>query len=601
MRSLVSPPSNSPKARASLVILDGLAFAVPALVAASFAWNTVDAAHDTAAVRALALGPTGLFRALDGLLAQLALGLPVGDRAFRGALVSVAFSGIFASILFRLVLHLLRRAGGEGRLVPFVAMVATIAVAASPPVLAESVVVGGSILGAVLVLAPLFHVVTHRQDETEPRIGAAFLLGAAVAYEPFVGLAAGLALGSYVGMRSFVRRTVPVPSRATLVAFAIGLAPLLWAFVRTRTASPFALGAPLGHAWQGETPWTTKPSIANAVLADVGPVLLAAGAFGTAFAAVFTRTRALAFALVVVVAVAFAAASTGAPLGASRTAPVVLAAYGAIGILASVMLHRLVRWIGSANVPFAAASAVMVVLLEAAIPVRSVDDAVQVLARSSPRRVREWEELAWDTLPLGSTVLVPDALLLTRFLSARAQGSLRSDLALLPTFDLSNALVLAELTREPKLTPLVRDLFLGNVPDEWSLSSLSSSRPLAVTFDPKWDKTLSRHLLPSGLFARFESEPRGTVDRRQGLVAFQGERERLARAVGKPVDRELTALTLHLLRARVLALASASDRELTALAIEDVRAFDPKDDVARAIEERMAKKAGTVDTSGLSP
>ena len=76
-----------------------------------------------------------------------------------------------------------------------------------------------------------------------------------------------------------------------------------------------------------------------------------------------------------------------------------------------------------------------------------------------------------------------------------------------------------------------------------------------------------------GFFARFESEPRGTSDRKKALDAFIPERERLDCAITSPRDPELLAPTATLLRARALGLAASGDRDSIARALDDFAPF----------------------------
>jgi hypothetical protein len=142
---------------------------------------------------------------------------------------------------------------------------------------------------------------------------------------------------------------------------------------------------------------------------------------------------------------------------------------------------------------------------------------------------------------------------------------------------------------------------LVSAPDEHSLSSLAATRPVVMPFEPRWDRTLARHLVPVGLFARFASEPRGTSDRKKALEAFAPSREALARAITSPRDPELLATTATLLRARALGLAASGDRELTARALDDLRPFSPADPIAAELVKRLLAARGIIDVKDLAP
>jgi hypothetical protein len=134
---------------------------------------------------------------------------------------------------------------------------------------------------------------------------------------------------------------------------------------------------------------------------------------------------------------------------------------------------------------------------------------------------------------------------------------LRADLTFVPTFDTTSDAAQEELSRDPNLYPLWRDLVLHGSPRERSLSSVAASRPLVLEFEPSWDRGLARHLVPTGLLASFRPEPRGASER---LLALDGSSSSLA----PPGDGALAALTARLLDARAEALSSLGEREAAA-------------------------------------
>ncbi len=241
-------------------------------------------------------------------------------------------------------------------------------------------------------------------------------------------------------------------------------------------------------------------------------------------------------------------------------------------------MQAIVRAVAGTNVPFARASAAMVVVLELAIPVDAADES---LYRASPGQdTALWDEFAWDALPPRAVVLVTSRRIGARALAARAQGSLRDDIVFVPTYA-PRARVRRALARDSALVPLWRDLELEGSPTGASLSALATTRPVAMVYEPAWGKELGRHLVPLGLFDLFEPEPRGSSDRRKSLEAFRARRERLA--VACQGDAELAEATAILLRARAIELASSGDRDLVGSALDDLRAFAPGDAAAAQI------------------
>jgi hypothetical protein len=159
----------------------------------------------------------------------------------------------------------------------------------------------------------------------------------------------------------------------------------------------------------------------------------------------------------------------------------------------------------------------------------------------------------------------------------------------------------------PELTPFLRDIALMSVPEEWSLAKVAAVRPLVMTYDPKWQRVLARHLVPTGLFATYETEPRTTSDRRIALDAESLARDRLASVLAiapaavVAVDLELRRVTAQLLRERIVALAASHDRELLSRAAEEIRAFASDDATASEILRRAEATRGAIDVKDVVP
>ena len=198
-------------------------------------------------------------------------------------------------------------------------------------------------------------------------------------------------------------------------------------------------------------------------------------------------------------------------------------------------------------------------------------------------------------------VLVADRGTMRRVASARAAGEMRGDLVVVPAYDVQGRAGQRALLTEPRLARLYRDMALGIPPEELSLAQLSAQRPLLGTFDPKWDRTLSRHLVPAGLTSRFETEPRGASDRKKALDAFLASKERLVRITVAKKDAELAAATAALLRARAVGLAATGERDLLSRALDDLRAFAPDDAIGATLVRRIVTTKGAIDVRDLSP
>jgi hypothetical protein len=362
--------------------------------------------------------------------------------------------------------------------------------------------VGGSVLSAALAVAPLAALAAG--DSLRLTV---FLLGLAFSQEPLAGLCAYLACGAFVLVDPEIRAGMLEAWRRDWRALAAlklaGLAPLGLAIARTRAAGVPVMEA-LMAPYAGERGTSAVGAPGHFVQGEIGALLLAAAVVGTGLALLVPRARATAAALVVMTAAGLACGWLGAPLGPTRFGAPVLAAVACACVLAGVAMQALVRAIAGARVPLARASAAMVLVLELAAPVEIADEAY---SRSSVRPhgappwldspAATWDDTAWGVLPPRAVVLVTDRTVWRRAAAAAATGSLRGDVAVVPTFA-HGAAASRVLARDAALIPLWRDLELAGAPGEGSLSSLAASRPVAMAFAPAWAHVLAKHLVPAG-------------------------------------------------------------------------------------------------------
>ena len=571
---------------------------LPACLAIAHGVNGADAAHDEAIVRAVGLGWTGAWRALDAPWCALFAWLPVGTRAMRAVVASAMACGAGGGVVFVIARAIAARVAEEKRVGVVVAAIASLAATLSPAWQTEAMAPAGGCLGAVLALVPLAIVLAWDVAIDARLMVAALASGIAFSYEPLVGVAAVVSLKVW-GLTS--REALEAVSRALIVrvtaAFFVGFAPLVIALGRRNSelatnATTFALAA-------GERGESVAGMPAVFAREDVGTLSCVAVIAGMVIACLAPRARATAFALGAIVVMGVVAMLCGAPAGPTRYGAPVLAAVGAAYAIAAVAMQSVVRVVGQARVPFASASASMILVLEMALPARAADDAS---ARADLRAVgasSAWNDAAFGSLPAGAALLVASPRVETRLLAARAAGEMRADVAIVPLFDLAGHVAMRELARDVKLEPLWHDAVLVGAPQEWSLSSLASWRPLVAPYDPSWDHALARHFVPVGLFARFEPEPRGASDRRRALDEFSATRDPFAHAID--ADPELRTITASLLRARVITLAATSERDVIAHAIDDLRPFSPRDPVAVEIVRRLATTRGAIDVTDLKP
>ena len=592
-----SDPTTEADARWNALLLV-VCVVLPACLAVAHAGNMADAAHDEAMIRAVGLGWTGAWRALDAPWYALFSWVPLGTRAMRAALATALACGGGGACVFLLARALAFRTAGPKRMGIVAAAIASLAATLSPAWQIEAMASAGSCLGAVLALLPLAVAVTWRGETSARTVTTALLTGLAVSYEPLVGLAAVSSLVAWDVLR---REAGARASRGTLAraagAFVVGCAPLGVALARR--GAPLSTGASLFALLAGER----GESVAGMPIAlareDMGVMSCVAVVAGTVIAVLAPSARPLALSLLKIVALGVVAMLCGAPAGPSRYGAPVLAAVGAAYAIAAVALQAIVRVVDEARVPFAHASAAMILVLEMALPARAADDSSARAEARASTLTGVWDDAAFASFPAGAALLVASPRVETRLDAARAAGEMRADVAVVPLFDLAGRGALRELARDAKLEPLWHDAALVGPPQEWSLSSLASWRPLVAPYDPTWDRALARHFVPLGLFARFEPEPRGASDRRRALDEFTPARDALSPTID--TDLELRALTAMLLRSRAITLAATSERDIVGRALEDLRPFSPRDPVAVEIVRRMTATRGAIDVKDLNP
>jgi len=572
-----------------------VAVLAPGSLAAALAGNVPGAAHDEGVSRVLGLDPQP-WRALDPLAGALLAPIPLGTLAVRAALGGALVASAAGAILYVLFRGLLGACADTRRLRSVVAAIASLSATVAHPWQLESATVGGSALGAALVLLPVAVLGGGGVDPGRDRwLAASLSLGLAAGYEPLVGACAVSACAVLVLAAAPSRRSILLEWRAgkggLAAAFLAGMGPFVAALTCAHRGG-LGVGASLLESWAGERGVSLTGSPLPFMRGELGGPTILLSVVGATLAILVLRARPIALALMVVVASGFACARAGSPVGPTRFGAPVLAAFAAASGLAGVGVQAIVRRIATARVPFARASGAMVLLFALARPVDAADDA---LARGrSGDASAAWDDVAWGGLRPGAVVLLTEPRLQARARAAHARGALRDDLIVVPAYAHGSPGRQA-LAADVSLIPLWRDLEIVGSPAEGSLSGLASARPLAMAYEPRWGRVLSRHLVPDALLDRFEIEPRGASDRRYALDAFVPKRDRLVRMLAR--DPELTAETVYLLRARALVVALSGDRDLVGRAVDDVRAFAPDDRVAAEVLARsgLAKGAGRFD------
>lgn len=606
------PASVWPFARLACALL-------PGALAAAGASSTAAAVHDDGVVRTIGAGFTGVFRSLDVLVAAPWLLVPMGTRALRAGLASAFVTALAGAILFDLARELVTTAVPAAlermklrskrpvspRLAAAVAAVAVLAALLSPAWQAEACAPGGAVTGALLVILAVRlgsrPLPAAGDGGGLPAAQLALVLGSALAHEPLVfgaALAAsapGLALAARGARAGAFDR-----ARAAQVAcaFALGLAPLLLGIGLCRRDPEISLHVPTATPIER----AMHPiSIRAFATVEIGTALLVVCAAGAALSLAFARARPLALGLAFASGAGAVAVALQVPAGPSRYAAPVLAGLACAWVLGATTLAVIVLAVARARVPFAEASAALLVVLELVLPVKAIDETLTRRDARAAHAASIWNDVAWGSAPPASVLLVADRGTMRRLASARAAGAMRGDIVVVPSFDVQGRAGQRALLAEPKLAPLYRDIALGVAPEELSLAQLSAQRPVLATFDPKWDRTLARHLVPIGLTARFEPEPRGASDRKKALDAFTASKERLVRVTVVKKDAELAAATAALLRARAIGIAATGELEVLSRALDDLRAFAPNDPVGSTLVRRILTSRGPIDVRDLAP
>jgi hypothetical protein len=579
-RDVIEPPAPPRPGRnvldTGMLALSALA---PACLAAMRIANVPDAAHDAGVARVLGLDAQP-WRALDVATGVLLTAVPLGTLAARVAMGGAIVIGAAGAVLYHITRRLLGACADAPRLGSAVAAIATLSGLTAPAWQSEAAAVGGAVTGAVLVLLPVALLArTPGAAQRQGWAAAALALGLATAQEPLAGVCA---LGGCAALLTANRMRVRAPnaSRAERWTggevwrllggyFLLGAAPLILAMARTR-ASGASLISALTDGWAGERGVSMAGSLVGLVASDLGRVTALLALAGLGLAMLVARARPLASALVAIVVLGFASAGVGAPVGPTRFGAPLLAALAAACAIAGVAIQAVVRAVATARVPLARASAAMVLVFALVLPVEGAQESRAQSFPPTGDATAIWDDVAWGALAPRTAVLVTDRRVYARALAARAIGSLRGDIAIVPNV----AQVVSaprSLARDPAMLPLLRDLELVGAPTEESLTVLASARPLAMSYEARWGRAIARHLVPWALLDRFAPEPRGASDRRRGFEAFAPKRDRLIRAAAH--DPELADAAARLLSSRALVVAVNGDRDLVQRALDDVRAF----------------------------
>lgn len=510
-----------------------------AAVLASHVPNLAGASCDAAVARVLAFEPQP-FRALDVLAGNLLSVVPVGTQTTRAALGTCLVAAWAATLVYDLSRSLLSACAPLGATASLIAAIAALTPIGSVAWQTEGAAVGGAVLGAALILAPIAAMARSvgTQDATRWP-GVAVGLALAIGHEPWTGGCALAGSCTFIALHGSLRQRLARAWRrdrgAIGFAFAGGLVPAAIAVGRTIGAGTLEAGL---STWSGERGATPAPSVVAFLGDQIGVCLAALAVAGAILATLLPRARPHVGALGAILFSGLAAALLGAPRGPDRFGAPVLASLAATAALAGVAMQAAVRAVAASRLPFARASAAMIVVLECALPVATADEAlVRVPRREADQEsaAAAWDDLAWATLPPETVALVVEPRLYAAAVAARAQGAVRGDILLVPDLG-GHPPPWRDLASDPALVSVWRDIALSGAPTEGSLSSLATRRPLAVAGATLWSAAVARHFVPLPLFVQFEPEPRGASDRRRAADSFARERAALGPFIARDPD-----------------------------------------------------------------
>jgi hypothetical protein len=165
------------------------------------------------------------------------------------------------------------------------------------------------------------------------------------------------------------------------------------------------------------------------------------------------------------------------------------------------------------------------------------------------------------------------------------------------------------LRRTPALAPVLRQLAVNGVPDEYSFGRLADARPLFVQLDARWDARLFDHLCPDALWLQFAARPLGKSERQAGIARASEALERMLepdvadRSRGDSPHPELDERTREVLAQQAgqqaLALAALGETEPAQRVLRASSELRPEDPLWQALGERLERGNGRVAINDL--
>jgi hypothetical protein len=502
------------------------------------------------------------------LLTQVLALLPLGGRALRASLLGVLALGLASRCLYGCVCAALDRRGA-GTSHPFLALLASSLWALGPAVQSEATRVGGALPAVALVSLGLgLGSIAFARAEAVSLAAAGLAFGATLAESRAAGawLALALAMLAVLEPKRRWRGSAWRLLGAAAAAYLL-LGSLRWFWPATALTLPLDAASPRSPML-GEPPTIGFVEIvaqtAALIRAEVGGVALVLGLAGAGVAAGLAPLRRVAAAWAL--PAAFAALGP-AVLGLHAGAAPVFGLLASRGLLAfsPIALQALVSWAWRSPLPLARPAAVLSLTFASTLALSRLDRAL--LERPPERAAVAWADEALGRLPANGALLVQSAALALRLLASRTLHGTRPDVIVIPAALLGTSSFGPDLQRAARsAAPLLRQLWVNGVADEYSLSRLADERPVFVELDARWDRRLLEHLRPDGLWLAYSAASLSGADRRAASSSSRAALRRILAGAGVDV------------------LVNPAQ-----LAVDEVVAIDP--DTRRALGDGLAQQA----------
>jgi MYXO-CTERM domain-containing protein len=581
-----------------------LAFAVPLVVTMLRTSPSGQWRDDLPAVRALGLVPSGAEGTLSTAFTQLLALLPIGGRLLRAGWVSAIGLAVASAVAYRLIHRALSCSLDTPRLSPPLALAATLTAVLAPSWQLEGTLAGGVTVGVTLALTAIWVALTSHERWSTLLLGA--LIGCTVTESHPAALALGVALLALL----LLRRRWPEPHSALELVLGVAAPLAPWSlYLLLRPLSPnveLNLSGGIGTSSLVSVDAAAERTTALAAwVADAGLISCALGVAGLLIAVFRKPLRALGapFAALFLFDLGFPASKVGI-LASDSLAPVRLLSLIAIACASALAVQALATYVRRARLPFAEPASALLVAFHFTLAFAAVEASAYAADRRDQVAADSWTDAALSSLPPSALLLVRSEALAYRLWSAQIARGARTDLIVIPQPLLERGNVAQLLLRqEPALAPLVREMALAGEPSEFSLSSLSDTRPLFVEIDPRWPKRLRNHLAPRAFFPRFAAHPLGRSDRSQSLKENDAAWQRALLIAAAPGARDAATLAVMQseLRDRAQLLVDLGDREAAQTAVQSLFGIDPHDTVAATLSARLALAHDSAPASTQTP